>query len=59
MSYLLLRQPENQTERRRLVAKWRVQQGFTGWENVGEPLTRHRLQLSQRFQAALIARGTR
>jgi len=23
-------------ERRRLVAKWCIQQGFIGWENIGE-----------------------
>jgi len=37
-------------ERRRLVAKCLVQQGFTDWKNVGEPPTLHWLQVLQRFQ---------
>jgi hypothetical protein len=28
-------------ERRRLVAKWCIQQGFIGWENIGELPPRH------------------
>ena len=48
-------------DRRRLVAKWCIQQNFAGWQDVGEPPTRHRLLVLHEFQAAsnhLIIKGS-
>jgi len=39
-------------KQRRLVAKRRVQSGFTGRNPVGGPLMRHRLLVLNNFQAA-------
>ena len=42
--------------RRWRIVKWCVQQGFTGWQNVGELLTLHRQPENGeiRFQAAFV-----
>ena len=37
-------------ERRRLVAKWCIQQNFTGWQDVGEPPTPHWLLVYTGFR---------
>ncbi|MDO4656204.1 hypothetical protein [Kingella sp. (in: b-proteobacteria)] len=42
-------------ERRRLVAKWCIQKNWMICQDVGEPLTLHRLRVWQRFQAAYTA----
>jgi hypothetical protein len=37
---------------RRLAAKWLIKQSMTGFQDVGEPPTRHRLSVLQTAEAA-------
>ena len=45
-------------ERRRLVAKWCIQQNFTGWQDVGEPPTLHWLLVYTGFRLPHTIKGS-